>query len=86
MAVRLIKHRPVPGRASADLLRDFLMFLALVRQRMMSGRAPYRWNRTIFFLYKNRPVPVRCVQTPAERRCHFTLNDTTKRRTGAVEF
>ena len=34
-------HRLVPGRASADLLRYFLMFLALVRQRTMTGRAPY---------------------------------------------
>jgi len=37
----------------------------------------HRWNRTIILLYKNRPVP---------GRCHFTLNDPTKCRTGAVEF
>ena len=48
VAVRLIKHRPVPRRhqqvprrPSADLFRDFLKFLALVRHRSMTGRAPY---------------------------------------------
>ena len=51
MAVRRIKHRPVPGRASTDLLRDFFNV--------------------------HRTVP---------GRCHFTLNNFTKRRTGAVEF
>ena len=35
------KHRPVPGRASADLLRDFRKFLVLFRHRTMPGRAPY---------------------------------------------
>jgi len=39
VAVWLIKHRPVPGRASADLLSDFWKFLALVRHRTMPGRA-----------------------------------------------
>jgi len=34
-------HRPVPGRASADLLRDYFKFLSLVRHRTMPGRAPY---------------------------------------------
>jgi len=41
VAIRLIKHRPVPGRAWADLLRDLLKFPALVRHRTMPGRAPY---------------------------------------------
>jgi len=31
----------VVARASADLLRDFLKFLALVRHRTMLGRVPY---------------------------------------------
>jgi len=34
------RHRPVPRKAMADLLRDFLKFLALVRHHTMSGRAP----------------------------------------------
>jgi len=40
VAVQLIKHRPVPRWASADLLRDFFNFLALVRHLTMSDRAP----------------------------------------------
>jgi len=41
VAVRLIKHRPVPGRASDDLLRDIWKFPALVRHRTIPDRAPY---------------------------------------------
>jgi len=33
VTVRLVKHRPVPGRASADLYRDFRKFLALFTHR-----------------------------------------------------
>jgi len=38
VAVWLIKHRPVPRRASADLLSDFFNFLALVKHRTMTVR------------------------------------------------
>jgi len=41
VAVRLIKHRPVPGRALVDLYRDFRKFLAFFTHRTMPGRAPY---------------------------------------------
>jgi len=41
VAVRLIKHRPVPERASADLYRDFRKFLALFTHHTMPGREPY---------------------------------------------
>jgi len=53
----------------------------------MPGNLYYKTNKP-----KNRPVPVRCVQTSAAGavrtpgQCHFTQNDPTKRRTGAVEF
>ena len=74
VAVRLIKHRPVPGRASAALLRDFCNVLGACQTsydvRPGTVRCPvgHRWNRTIKSLNKNRPVPVRCVPTPAGRR------------------
>ena len=80
----------VPGRASADLLRDFLVLGACqtsydVRPGTVRCPVGHRLNRRINVLNKNRPVPVRCVQTPPGR-CHFTLNEPTKRRMGAVEF
>ena len=42
VAVRLIKHQLVPGRASADLLKDFRKFLALFKKRTMPGRPPMK--------------------------------------------
>jgi len=56
-------HRPLPGRASADLLRDFGKFLVLFRHHTMPGRSPLK-----LYNFFNRLVPVRSVQTPAERR------------------
>jgi len=77
VAVRLIKHRPVPGWASADLLRDLLMFLALVRHRTMSGRALLE-SYDNFFKQKlsgARPMCANAGRAPAEHR--FTLNNPT---------
>jgi len=81
VAVQLIKHRPVPGRASSGartgigrFVKRFVNVLSACQTsydvRPGTVRCPvgHRWNRTIIFLYKNRPVPVRCVQTPAGRR------------------
>jgi len=89
MAVRLVKPRPVPERASADLLRYFLNFLVFFIHRTMSPLKSYNFNfkqkspvRYNVCAYAGRvqsghlTVPVRCL---------FTLNDSTKRRTGAVE-
>jgi len=40
VAVQLIKHQPVPGLASNDLLELFQKLLALLRHHTMPGRAP----------------------------------------------
>jgi len=100
VAVRLIKHWPVPRRASAELLRDFFKFLALVRHRTMPGPAPYGARTITVELYdlnsKQRSsgaclMSAYAVQVPSGHRmvpgrCHFTLNDPTTSRMGAVEF
>ena len=75
---------------SAKLIQVSLVAVWLIRDRPVPGR-DRRWNRTIYVLNQNCPVPVRCEQTPSKRRpgtvrCHFTLNDPTKRRKGAVEL
>ena len=41
VAVRLIKHRSVPGPTSVNLLRDFQKFLVLFRHRTMPDQALY---------------------------------------------
>jgi len=37
-------------------------------------------------LFKHRTMCANADRVLSGRRCNFTLNDTTKRRTGAVEF
>jgi len=78
VAVRLIKHRPVPGRASSGARTGIGRFVkrcswrlsdivrCLAGHRTVPSRAPFESYDN--FLYKNRPVPVRCVQTPAGLR------------------
>ena len=93
---KLIKHRPVPIRASSNARTGIGRFVKRYFKVPGACQTSYdaqpgtvRCNPTIYILNKNRPVPVRCVQTPARTapgRCHFTLIDPTKRRTGAVEF
>ena len=81
VAVRLIKHRPVPGRESFSARTGIVRFVKRsfyvlgawqtsydVRPGTVRCPVGHRWNRTIKCFYKNRPVPVRCVQTPAGRR------------------
>jgi len=100
VAVRLIKHRPVPGRASSGARTGIGRFVKRCLNVLGACQTSYdvrpgtvwylvghRWNRTIISLYKNRPVPVRCVQTPAGRRPGTVWCPAdTKRRTGVVEF
>jgi len=84
-------HCPVPGRASADLLRDFLKFPALVRHRTMPAKLE---SYDINFKQKSSgacPMCANAGRAPAGHRtvadrCHFTLVGPTNRRTGAVEF
>ena len=82
--VRLIKHRPVTGRASADLLRDIRKSLAYVRHRTMPdwvpGRSPLE-SHDLNFQQKSSGARPMCAG-----RCHFAIIYPTKRRTGAVEF
>jgi len=86
-------NRPGTGRASADLLSDYWKFLALVRHRTMPGRAPFK-SYDINIKQKSsgaRPMCANAGRAPSRHRtvpgrCDFTLNDPTKRRTGAVEF
>ena len=66
-------HHPVAGRASADLLRVFSCSWRLsdiVRcptgHRTVPGWAPLKSYDNFFI--QIRPVPVRCVQTPAGPR------------------
>jgi len=61
-------HRPI-------CYREDIFYVLGARQtsydvRLGTVRFPvvHRWNRTIIFLNKNRPVSVRCVQSPAGRR------------------
>ena len=65
VAVRLIKQPSLPGLASADLLEDCGKLLALFRHRTISSRSPLTPGDLNF--KQNRPVPVRCVETPAGR-------------------
>jgi len=67
-------HRPVPGRASANLLRDFFKFQALVRHCTMPGRSPYgaRTGTVGIVRYISQTKIVQCP------------SDVCKRRPGAV--
>ena len=67
-------HRPVPGRASADLLRDIWKFPALVRHRTMPGRAPY----------DARMGTVGIVRDKLKKKIVRCPSDVCKRRPGAV--
>ena len=59
-------HRPVPGRATADLLRDFRMLLVLSRHLTVFGRSPLKSHD--FNFKQNLPVPV-YLTSPGTVRC-----------------
>jgi len=62
VALRLIQHRPVPRRASSDMIRNFWKYLALFRHRMMPGQAPYGAQTVVVEIvrFKCSPKVVRC--------------------------
>ena len=91
--VLLIKHRSVPGRAFANVLRDCLKFLELCRYRTVNGRSLLK-SYNLNFKTKSsdaRPMCANADRAPSGLctvygRCHFILNSPTKRRSGAMEL
>jgi len=90
VAVRLIKHRPVPGRASFGAQTDigrcvkrFSKVDELFRYRTVPGRSPLESYYLNFKPISGaRPMCVNAGRAPSGHRtvpgrCHFTLNDPT---------